>query len=70
MNKHMITMTAQTPSFGMPGYAASSTLACSGWVAAKRVRQLGVIAADANLVTVPATQGAFPGTTAWRPPSC
>lgn len=63
--------TAQTPSFGMPVRdAAYSAAACLGMPAGKRVRDLGgLVIADSD-VRVAATQGAFPGTTAWRPPSC
>ncbi len=69
MNQHMTTMTAQKPSFGMPAYGATlATLACSGSVVTERVRHLGGIATGATVVAT--AQGTFPGTTAWRPPSC
>ena len=69
MNKLTNTMTAIKPSFGMPVYGATlATSACSGSVITERVRQLGGIATDATVVAT--AQGAFPGTTAWRPPSC
>jgi hypothetical protein len=70
MNKHMNSMTALKPSFGMPvhGGTALATLGCSGPVIAKRVRPVAVIAMDA--VVVATTQRAFAGTPAWRPPSC
>ncbi len=69
MKKLTNTMTALKPSFGMPAYgAAFATPACSGPVVTERVRPLGGIAADATVVAT--AQGSFPGTTAWRPPSC
>lgn len=69
MNKNMTSMTALKPSFGMPVYGATlATSACTGRVVSDRARQLGVIAVDAVVVTT--AQGAFPGTTAWRPPHC
>jgi hypothetical protein len=71
MNIYTDIKTAQTPSFGMSARdaAASPIAACPGAVEAKRVRQLGGIAAGTSVVTVMA-QGAFPGTRAWRPPVC
>ncbi len=69
MTKNIHTMTALKPSFGMPADRATfATLACSGSVITDRVRPLGGIATDATVVAT--AQGAFPGTTAWRPPSC
>jgi hypothetical protein len=63
-------MTAQTPSFGMSAYGHTSVeaAAISGIAGVQvstcaRVRHIG----DMDLAT---TQGYFPGTSAWRPPSC
>ena len=64
------TQTAQTPSFGMSAYGqtsleASAISAFAGvqvWTCA-RVRHIG----DMDLAT---TKGDFPGTSAWRPPTC
>ncbi|MBA3783888.1 MAG: hypothetical protein H0X12_18825 [Nocardioides sp.] len=69
MIKNIYTMTALKPSFGMPVHGATfATPACSGSVITERVRQLGGVATDATVVAT--AQGSFPGTTAWRPPSC
>jgi hypothetical protein len=66
--KNKSQMTAQSPSFGAPAYgqtsleaAAISAVAGLKVSTCARVRHIG----DMGL----ATQG-FPGTTAWRPPSC
>ena len=75
MSKTMTTMTAQIPSsFGMPtsGHATGSTLgriagsveACALATAVVRDRK-AVAGIGTGLV-----QGYFPGTTAWRPPTC
>jgi hypothetical protein len=64
------TMTAQSPSFGVPAYGqtsveASAISAFAGVQVSKcaRVRHIGGMA----LVS---TTGDFPGTSAWRPPTC
>jgi hypothetical protein len=63
-------MTAQSPSFGMSVYGPASVEVRLATPAAgvqvstcARIRHIG----DMGLA---ATQGAFPGTSAWRPPSC
>jgi hypothetical protein len=67
MNSTKLWMTAQTPSaFGMPisGHAfATDTCARPVDVQGTAVRT--AVAADQGLV-----QSYFPGTTAWRPPTC
>lgn len=69
MNSYTNSTTALKPSFGMPVHgAASPILACTGADITGRVRPMALIATDA--VVVATAQGAFPGTTAWRPPSC
>ena len=71
MNSMIPTMTATKPSFGMPACdVASATHAYLGTGSAMRLRDLGGIAAGRSVVTVAAAQGAFPGTPAWRPPTC
>jgi hypothetical protein len=75
MIKTMTTMTAQIPSsFGMPtsGHATGSTLsrtagsveACA--FAAPVVRDRKAVAG----IGTGLVRGYFPGTTAWRPPTC
>lgn len=75
MFKTMTTMTAQIPSsFGMPtsGHATGSTLGrlvasvdvCA--IAAPVVRERKAVAG----IGTGLVQGYFPGTTAWRPPTC
>jgi hypothetical protein len=63
------TMTAQSPSFGMPayGHAVGALIAVPATAVASvstcaRIRFIGGM----DL----ATQGDFPGTRAWRPPDC
>jgi uncharacterized membrane protein len=63
------TMTAQSPAFGVSAYGqtsfeAAAISACAGAKVSTsaRVRHIG----DTGLAT---TMG-FPGTIAWRPPSC
>jgi hypothetical protein len=65
------TMTAQSPSFGMSAYGQTSfeaaAIAAFGGVPVStcaRVRHIG----DMGLATT--AKGDFPGTTAWRPPTC
>ena len=67
------TMTAQIPSrFGMPAYGHALRRArCSPSRPCRRrpgvdVRPQAAIVGDMGL----ATKGDFPGTTAWRPPTC
>ena len=64
------TMTAQSPSFGVSAYGQTSleATAISAFAGVQvstcaRVRHIG----DMGLATV---KGDFPGTTAWRPPTC
>ncbi|MGA8246983.1 MAG: hypothetical protein WB797_08765 [Nocardioides sp.] len=61
--------TAQSPISGMPAYGQTSVAraAISGLAGAQvstcaRVRHLGVMGLT--------TEGDFPGTSAWRPPTC
>ena len=72
MNSITITMTAQTPScFGMPidgsasGITGGTTAAWAG---------VGTVATDVRDRHVAGVQslamGTFPGTSAWRPPTC
>ena len=75
MIKTMTTMTAQIPSsFGMPtsGHATGSTLgritgSAAGYAVATSVVCDRKAAAGIGTGLV---QGYFPGTTAWRPPTC
>jgi hypothetical protein len=64
------TMKAQSPSFGVSAYGQTSleATAISAFAGAQvskcaRVRHIG----DMGLTT---TEGEFPGTSAWRPPTC
>ena len=70
MNSMIPTMTATKPSFGMPACDVASAHAYLGTGPAMRLRDLGGFAGGRSVVTVAAAQGAFPGTTAWRPPTC
>jgi len=70
MINNIRTMTAQSPSFGVSAYGLTSTerVAVSAAIGVQvstcaRVRHIG----DMALAT---TQGSFPGTSAWRPPTC
>ncbi|RYE72907.1 MAG: hypothetical protein EOP19_29910 [Hyphomicrobiales bacterium] len=78
MNSNKLWMTAQTPSaFGMPisghsyGVITRATDVCAAATTTLVVRERAVIAAAAG-----AAKGdmgfaqSFPGTTAWRPPTC
>ncbi|MGC4111168.1 MAG: hypothetical protein QM747_12250 [Nocardioides sp.] len=63
------TMTAQSPSFGMSAYGQTSQKAASGAAivgvqvsTCARVRHIGGMGL--------ATTTGFPGTSAWRPPTC
>lgn len=72
MNSTMTwTMTAQSPSFGMPAYGqtsvervAVSALADAQVSTCARIRHID------GLGLVTGTKGDFPGTRAWRPPTC
>jgi hypothetical protein len=64
------TMTAQSPSFGVPAYGPASfeAMAISAVAGVQvstcaRIRHTGAT----GLAT---TKGDFPGTSAWRPPTC
>ena len=66
---NILTMTAQSPTSGMPAYGQTSVarVAISAFAGAQvstsaRVRHIGDMAL--------ATKGDFPGTSAWRPPTC
>jgi hypothetical protein len=75
MNSTKLWMTAQTPStFGMPisghsfGVTTGATDACAAAATTLVVRERAAIAAvkgDMGLA-----QSYFPGTSAWRPPTC
>jgi hypothetical protein len=56
-------MTAQTPScIGMPSYG--SAFGTAGNAA------LVTVVRDRHIVAAASLKGAFPGTSAWRPPTC
>ena len=64
------TMTAQSPSFGVPAYGHTSVerIGVAGWTDVQvstcaRIRLVGGMGLAAAKET-------FPGTSAWRPPSC
>jgi hypothetical protein len=66
---NILTMTAQSPTSGMPAYGQTSVAraAISAFAGAQvstcaRVRHIGVMGLT--------TKGDFPGTIAWRPPTC
>jgi hypothetical protein len=76
MNSTKLRMTAQTPSsFGMPisghafGVAAVATDVCT---ATRIVRERATVAAGTGATDGDAglAQSYFPGTSAWRPPTC
>lgn len=67
MNSITTSMTAQAPSrFGMPidGSAFGKQCATTGAAALATVVRYRHVTGDASL------EGDFPGTSAWRPPSC
>jgi hypothetical protein len=79
MNSNKLWMTAQTPSaFGMPisGHAFGVTTDVCTAAATVVVRERAGIAAAATAVTgatkgdMGLAQSYFPGTSAWRPPTC
>ena len=78
MNSIKLAKTAQTPSaFGMPisghpyGVTARATDACAAAATTLVVRERAAIAATAGAVKGDATLApSFPGTSAWRPPTC
>ena len=79
MNSTKLWMTAQTPSaFGMPifghsfGVTTRATDACAIAPTAVVVRERAVIAATkgARTADLGLAQSYFPGTSAWRPPTC
>jgi hypothetical protein len=68
------TMTAQSPSFGVSAYGqtsieAAAISACAG-VTDLRVSTSARIRQTGGVMGLGATDKAFPGTSAWRPPSC
>jgi hypothetical protein len=67
MINNIPTMTAQSPAFGVSAYGHASVLPVAAVADAQvstcaQIRLIG----DMGL----ATKGDFPGTTAWRPPTC
>jgi hypothetical protein len=65
------TMTAQSPSFGVPAYGQTSVeaTAISAFAGVQvstcaRIRHIG------GGMGLAATKDEFPGTSAWRPPTC
>lgn len=69
MMTNIYSMTAQSPKSGMPAYGPTSgaRAAISAFAGAQvstcaRVRHIGYMGLT--------TEGDFPGTTAWRPPTC
>ena len=62
--------TAQTPSFGMSAYGQTSfeaaAIAAFGGVSVSTCARVRHIGGGMAL----ATKGDFPGTSAWRPPTC
>ena len=79
MNSTKLWMTAQTPSaFGMPisghtfGVTTRATDACAAAATTLVVRERAVIAAVKGAVKgdMGLAQSYFPGTSAWRPPTC
>jgi hypothetical protein len=64
------TMTAQSPSFGVPAYGPASLEAQAiSAVAGVQVSTCARVRHIADMALVTAT-GDFPGTSAWRPPTC
>jgi hypothetical protein len=65
------TMTAQSPSFGMSAYGQTSfeaaAIAAFGGVSVSTCARVRHIGGDMGLATA---KGDFPGTSAWRPPTC
>ncbi|GAB6984032.1 hypothetical protein [Nocardioides pyridinolyticus] len=79
MNSTKLWMTAQTPSaFGMPisghtfGVITPATDACAAAATTLVVRERAAIAAVKSAVKgdMGLAQSYFPGTSAWRPPTC
>ena len=79
MNSTQLWMTAQTPStFGMPisghsfGVTTRATDVCAAASTPVVVRERAVIAATKGAVKgdMGLAQSTFPGTSAWRPPTC
>jgi hypothetical protein len=70
------TMTAQSPAFGMPAYGHRSVEPISVVrvaVPATAVAQVSTCARirlEGGMGLVAGTKGDFPGTRAWRPPTC
>ena len=68
MENYTKTMTAWTPSFGMPAHASAA--ACAAGVVI-RDRHLGDAVWTTDVVRVVDTgKRALPGTSAWSPPTC
>ena len=68
MIKNIHSMTALKPSFGMPTRASVAAPCGTGVVVRDRHLGGGTWALDA--VVTDAIDRAFPGTSAWRPPTC
>ncbi len=63
MNSISTQMTAQTPSgFGMPVYGSAFGATCLTGTA------ISAVVRDRDVAGRTAVKGAFPGTSAWRPP--
>ena len=70
MINNIPTMTAQSPAFGMSAYGHSSVVrgAIVAAVAGAQVSTCARIRLIGDMGL--ATKGDFPGTSAWRPPTC
>jgi hypothetical protein len=71
MFNNIHTMTAQSPAFGVPAYGHSSVVRWAALADAQvstcaRISLIG----EMGLTTDVTRKGDFPGTTAWRPPTC
>jgi len=74
MINNIPTMTAQSPAFGVSAYGHSSAARAAAVAAVAgaqvstcaRIRLIG----DMGLTTTLNDKGDFPGTRAWRPPTC
>ena len=64
-------MTAQTPSFGMSAYGQTSVeFRAVAPIAGVQVSTCARIRHTGGAMGLAAVKGDFPGTSAWRPPSC
>jgi hypothetical protein len=64
------TMTAQSPSFGMPAYGQTSVERIDARLAGAQVSTCARIRHFDGMGLVTGTKGDLPGTRAWRPPTC